>query len=234
MCEARKLQQGQAAQPQNRPPPRHKQPPRVRAQGCDRQEKGPERPAPPMRSALRDGEAAQSREARRSGQLARLTEEIRAPGRSSSCCDDAAFVGGDRKQSPQQPCSRPHHKTGRVRLPDGQGLDDASHPGRRRAKARGVRGARSFGSLHDFRNQIGSIDAQPRKALLMQVVEPYRPVADLNDALDNMCIRAVLASLVSLISASTIEGEQTCCFRHAQPFRQSPAFHIHAPYSANR
>ena len=159
MREAQKRQQGQAAQPQKRPSPRHKQPPRVRAQGCDRQEKSPERTAHPMRSATRDGKAAQIEEAQRSGQLARLTEEILAPGRGSSYCDDAAFVGGDRRQSPQQPCSRPHHKTGRVRLPGGQGLDDASHPGRLRAKARGVRGARSFGSLHDFCNQIRSVDS---------------------------------------------------------------------------
>ncbi|WWT40038.1 hypothetical protein [Nostoc phage Nsp-JY10] len=233
MCEGRKLQQGQAAQPQNRLPPRHKQPPRVRAQGCDPQEKGPERTAHPMRSAIRDGKAAQIGEAQRSGQLARLTEEIRAPGRRSSCCGSGSSDGGG-WPPPQQPCSQHLYNAGQVRLPGGQGLEDACQPGRRRANARGVRGARSFGGLHDFRNQIGSIDAQPRKALLMQVVEPYRPVADLNNALDNMSIRPVLASLVSLISASTVEGEQTCCLRHAQPFRQSPAFHIHAPYSANR
>lgn len=108
--------------------------------------KRPELPAQPMRSATRDGKAAQGQEERRSGQLARLTEEIRAGGKSD-CCDDAAFVGGDRKQSPQQPCSRPLYQTGRVRLPGGPGLDGASRPGRRRAEARYVRRRDSFSGL---------------------------------------------------------------------------------------
>lgn len=108
--------------------------------------KRPELPAQPMRSAPRDGKAAQGQEARRSGQLARLTEEIRAGGRSD-CCDDAAFVGGDRKQSPQQPWSRSLYQTGRVRLPGGPGLDGTCRPGRRRAEARYVRRRGSFSGL---------------------------------------------------------------------------------------
>lgn len=94
----------------------------------------------------------------RPGQLARLTREHRASGRTKQqllrsvsgkdpdCCDDAAFVGGDRKQSPQQPCSRSLYQTGRVRLSGGQGLDGTCRPGRRRADAR-WKEARSFGSL---------------------------------------------------------------------------------------
>lgn len=164
MREAQKLQQGQAAQPQNRLPPCHKQPLRVRAQGCDRQEKGPERPAQPMRSAIRDGEAAQIGEAQRSGQLARLTEEIRAQGRGSSCCEDDSSDGGG-WPPPQQPCSQHLYNAGRVRLPGVQGLDDASHPGRRRAKARGVREARSFGSLQFDGDQFS-------KAPIVHALEP--------------------------------------------------------------
>jgi hypothetical protein len=115
--------------------------------------KSPERPAQPMRSATRDGEAAQDQEARRSGQLARLTEEIRA-GEKTDCCDDAAFVGGDRKQSPQQPCSRHLYNAGRVRLPGGHGLDGTCRPGRRRAKARYVRRLASFSRLQFYGYQL--------------------------------------------------------------------------------
>jgi len=120
----------------------------------------PELPAHPMRSAPRDGKAAQGQEARRSGQLARLTEEIRA-GKKSDCCDDAAFVGGDRKQSPQQPCSRPHHESGRVRLPGRPGLDGTGRPGRRRAVARCVRRRGSFGSLQQVFGEVRPVNTKP-------------------------------------------------------------------------
>lgn len=135
MREAQKLQRGQAAQPQSRPSPRHKQPPRVRAQGCDRQEKGPK-----QRQA-------------RSGQLARLTEEIRAPGRRSNRCEGGSSDGGG-WPPPQQPCSRHLYNAGQVRLPDGHGLDETSRPGKRRADARWLRGARSFGSLRNIFIQV--------------------------------------------------------------------------------
>lgn len=129
-------QQGQAAQPQHRPPPRHRQPPRVRTQGCDREEKSPERITQPMRSAA----------AQRSGQLARLTEEIRAPGRTSNCCDVVTVDGGDCLHPPQQPCIRHLYNAGQFRLPGGRGLDDTRPHGRRRAIARWGE-ARSFSSL---------------------------------------------------------------------------------------
>lgn len=214
MREARKLQQGQAAQPQSRPSPRHKQPPRVRAQGCDLQEKGPERPAHPMRSALRDGKAAQSREAHRSGQLARLTEEIRAPGRSSSCCDDAAFVGGDRKQSPQQPCSRHLYNAGRIRLPGGQGLEGASHPGRRRAKARGVTGARSFRSL---RNWLGNSTRNAvRTVQLVRAAagerDHYEPVSIRYSGLLPLVDRVSREGATNSVEFSLYRGGSTCSF----------------------
>lgn len=183
----------------------------------------PELPAQPMRSAA----------PRRSGQLARLTEEIRA-GEKSDCCDDAAFVGGDRKQSPQQPCSRPHHESGRVRLPGRPGLDGTGRPGRRRADARYVRRRGSFGSLHHTRDEVWSICAQPRQTLLVQIVESYSAAADVNNSLHDMRIRSVFTGFVPLVCTSTVQRQQTSRLRHAQPFRQSPALHIHAPYSANR
>ncbi len=145
MREAQKLQQGQAAQPQSRPPPRHKQPPRVRTQGCDRQEKGPE-----QRHA-------------RSGQVPRRGQSG-AWGNERNRCGNVSSGGGN-WTPPQQPCSRPHHKTGRVRLPGGQGLDDTCQPGRRRAKARWVRGARSFGSLQFDGDQFS-------KAPIVDALEP--------------------------------------------------------------
>lgn len=117
--------------------------------------KSPERPVQPMRSAPRDGEAAQGQEARRSGQLARLTEEIRAGGETKACRDEAALVGGDRKHASRQACSRPHYQTGQVRLPGGSGLEGADLPGRRRADARYERRRASFGSLQFHGDEFG-------------------------------------------------------------------------------
>lgn len=168
MREAQKLQDGRTTQPRkSRPSVRHDQPPRVRAQGWDRNKKRPERPARSMRSAPRDGGAAQGHEARRSGQLARLTEEIRAGGESKACRDEAALVGGDRKHASRQACSRSHYQTGRVRLPRGSGLEGADQPGRRRANARYVRRRASFGSLRNEMN--GTLD-------LPRPLQPGRPV----------------------------------------------------------
>ena len=81
----------------------------------------------------------------RFGQLTRPTGVSRASGRRSNHCGNVSSGGGN-WTPPQQPCSRPHHKTGQVRLPGWQGLDDTSHPGRRRADAR-WKEARSFGGL---------------------------------------------------------------------------------------
>ena len=99
--------------------------------------KSPERITQPMRSAA----------AQRSGQLARLTEETRAPGRTVSCCDVVTVDGGDCLHPPQQPCSRHLYNAGPFRLPGGRGLDETRPHGRRRANARDVRRLGSFGSL---------------------------------------------------------------------------------------
>ena len=135
MHEARKLQDERAAQPQNRSSVRHKQPPRVRAQGCDLIGRRPELPAQPRRSA----------EVRRSGQCTRRAVSG-ALGRETSCCERGSSDGGG-WPCPQQPCSRHLYNAGRVRLRGGHGLDGTSQPGRRRANARWVRDARSFGGL---------------------------------------------------------------------------------------
>lgn len=196
--------------------------------------KSPEQPAHPMRSATRDGEAAQGHEARRSGQLVRVTGRPHTGEEWKACRDEAALVGGDRKHASRQACSRSHYQTGRVRLPGGSGLEGADQPGRRRAEARYVRRRASFGSLHKLSNKIWSIGAQPRETLPVQVIKLDSAVADLDYALDDVRVGSVLSGLIALISASAVEGEQTCCLRHAQTFLQSPALHIHAPYSANR
>jgi hypothetical protein len=223
MTEATRRQDGRVAQPRHRPSVRHKQPPRVRTHGCNQQEKAPELPAQPMRSA----------DARRSGQVTRRGQSG-AWGNEKSCCDIVTVDGGDCPHPPQQPCSRPHHKTGRFRLPGHQGWKGAWRPGRRRADAREVRGARSFSGLHDISSKIRPIGAKPCEPLLVQIGKRYGATTDMNDPLDDVCVRPVLSCLVALIGASTVQRQQTCCFRHAQPFCQSPAFHIHAPYSANR
>lgn len=161
MREAQKLQDGRTTQPRkSRPSVRHDQPPRVRAQGWDRNKKRPEQPARPMRSAPRDGKAAQGHEARRSGQLVRVTGRPHTGGEWKACRDEAALVGGDRKHASRQACSRSHYQTGRVRLPGGSGLEGTDQPGRRRADARYVQRPASFGSLlgifHSRKNPLPS------------------------------------------------------------------------------
>lgn len=100
----------------------------------------------------------------------RPTRESQNPGRQSADrkqsnhCGNVSSGGGN-WTPPQQPCSRPHHKTGQVRLPGHHGLDGAWHPGRRRADAR-WKEARSFGSL---RVKNRSLD-------LARPVQPRGPV----------------------------------------------------------
>lgn len=148
MREAQKLQDGRTTQPRkSRPSVRHDQPPRVRAQGWNMNKKRPERPAHPMRSAPRDGRAAQGHEARRSGQLVRVTGRPHTGEEWKACRDEAALVGGDRKHASRQACSRSHYQTGRARLPGGSGLEGTDQPSRRRANARYVQRRASFGSL---------------------------------------------------------------------------------------
>lgn len=143
MHEARKLQDERAAQPQNRSSVRHKQPPRVRAQGCDLIGHRPELPAQPRRSA----------EVRRSGQCTRRAVSG-ALGRGKSCCGRGSSDGGG-WPCPQQPCSRHHYNAGRVRLPGESGLEGADRPGRLRAEARYVRKRGSFGGLQFHGNKFG-------------------------------------------------------------------------------
>lgn len=121
------------------------------AQRERKNKKRPERPARPMRSAPRDGKAAQGHEARRSGQLVRVTGRPHTGEECKACRDEAALVGGDRKHASRQACSRSHYQTGRVRLPGGSGLEGADQPGRRRADARYMRRRASFGSLRKRR-----------------------------------------------------------------------------------
>lgn len=176
MREAQKLQDGRTTQPRkSRPSVRHDQPPRVRAQRWDRNKKRPEQPAHPMRSAPRDGEAAQGHEARRSGQLVRVTGRPHTGEKWKACHDEAALVGGDRKHASRQACSRSHYQTGRVRLPGGSGLDGTDQPGRRRADARYVGRRASFGSL---RNEMNRTLDLPRP---LQLGRPVRrkPADDL-------------------------------------------------------
>ncbi len=128
--------------------------------------KCPEQQAHPMRSAPRDGEAAQGHEARRSGQLVRVTGRPHTGEERKACRDEVAIDGGDRNGS-RQACSRSHYQTGRARLPGGSGLEGANQPDRRRADARYVRRRASFGRL---RNEMN------RTLNLARPVQPHRPV----------------------------------------------------------
>lgn len=171
MTAVTRRQDGREAQPRHHPSVRHKQPERVRARGCDRQKKGPELPAQPMRSA----DARRSAQATRRGQSGAWGEE-------KACRGDAAFVGGDRKQPPRQACSRPLHEAGRFRLPGNQGLERAWPLGRRRAEARGVRGALSFGCLRKvikviWQNPAGSHLKDPTHLIRTGNSFPSNPLA---------------------------------------------------------
>lgn len=210
MREAQKLQRGQAARPQSRPSPRHKQPPRVRAQGCDRQEKGPK-----QRRA-------------RSGQLARLTEEIRAPGRRLNRCEGGSSDGGG-WPPPQQPCSRHLYNAGRVRLPGGHGLDGTSRPGRRRANARWTRGAHSFCSL---RNLLWFVLPQPLHALINEICGAYMPLRQDLDATDHWSVWHHHAYFVALVIARMGNTKRRSDLIKRFPAHFSPISQVHTKFMA--
>lgn len=164
--------------------------------------KSPERPAQPMRSAA----------AQRSGQLARLTE-IRAPGRGSSCCEDGSSDGGG-WPPPQQPCSQHLYNAGRVRLPGQQGLDDTCQPGRRRAKARGVRGARSFGSLRNWLGNPTRNAVRPVKLVgaAASQRDHYEPVAIRDSGLLPLVDRVARKRAANSVEFSLYRGGTTSGF----------------------
>lgn len=120
-----------------------------------------------------------------------------------SCCDAVAVDGGDCSHPPQQPCGRSLHQTGRFRLPGRQGLEGARPPGRRRAKARWVRGEHSFGGLgnHDQRscNILWPVDTSWPVAR-----EPFQRLVDTTNS--NIRAKANFRNAFSVVKQSRRHG----------------------------
>ncbi len=149
----------------------------------------------------------------RSGQVTRPTGVSRASGRGSNCCGNVSSGGGD-WTPPQQPCNRPHHKTGRVRLPGQHGLDGAWHPGRRRADARLVKKRGSFGSLRNWLRNSARDAVSPVKLVRAATGQRdhYEPVPIRDPSLLPLVDSVACERAANSVEFSLYRGGATCSF----------------------